>query len=145
MNEKRTTKGYKNSSLPRISPTFLPEDYEEIRLIAEKENKPMAELVRDWALQGKNGILTEKNIDVLVPIIREQLNSILAPQMERIATLSAKTCVQAGAAAYLCAETINKFVQPAEREEVQDVYTKARKKSVQYLKSRDNILKEDNE
>lgn len=138
MKEKRSS-----SSLPRINPTFLPEDYEEIKLIAQKENKTMAELVRDWALQGKNGILTEKNLDVLAPIIREQLKSILDPQMDRIATLQAKTCVQAGAAAYLCAETISKFVQPSEREDLQDVYIKARKKSVQYLKNRDNVIKED--
>lgn len=136
-------RNHKSNSLPRISPTFTPEDYEEIKLIAERENKTMAELVRDWALMGKNGILTEKNLDVIVPIIREQLNSILAPQVERLATLSAKTCVQAGAAAYLCAETINKFVQPSEREDLQDVYIKARKKSVQYVKSRDNVFKED--
>jgi hypothetical protein len=44
----------------------------------------MSEVVRDWSIQGLNGTLTEKNLDVLVPIIREQFSSILNPAVNRL-------------------------------------------------------------
>ena len=62
--------------------------------------------------------------------IREQLTSILSPMMERMIGLEAKSCIQSGTAAYLCAEAILKFVPPAQRAEVHESYDAARKKAV---------------
>ena len=56
--------------------------------------------------------------------------------MERQISLTAKTCVQAGTAAYLSADAILKFVPPAQREEVADSYEVARKKALQYMKGK---------
>ena len=44
--------------------------------------------------------------------------------------LEAKSCIQSGTAAYLCAEAILKFVPPAQRAEVHESYDAARKKAV---------------
>lgn len=118
----------------RINVTFDIESYNQIKLIADKNHISMSEVVREWSMQGLNGTLTQKNLDVLVPIIREQLRSILDPAVNRLASLSAKTCVQAGAAAYLSAEALHSFVPPERSQEFLEAYESARKKGVIYAK-----------
>lgn len=132
--------------MPRVVPgrrsitvVFTESDYEVIKSLAAKNNTSMNEIVRDYTIQGLNGKLTEDNIDVLAPIIREQLSSILDPAINRLASLTAKTCVQAGAAAYLSAEAISKFVPVELSEEVENSYEAARKKSVHYMRSRADL------
>lgn len=124
----------------RISPTFDADTYDKIKAIAHKEGKDMSEVVRDWAIQGLNGTLVESNLEVLAPIIRDQLKVVLEPMLERIISLEAKTCIQSGTAAYLAADAILKFVPPAQRSEVQDSYEAARKKAVTYMKAKVNDI-----
>lgn len=118
----------------RISPTFDIETYNQIRALAHKEGKDMSVLVRDWAVQGLNGTLTKNNIDVIVPIIRSQLKSVLNHDLERIIKLLAKTCVQSGSAAYLSAQAISDFIPLEKRQNFNDCYEAARKKAVKYMK-----------
>lgn len=123
----------------RINTTFDIDTYNQIKLVAHKSGKSMSELVREWSIQGLNGTLTEQNMDFIVPIVREQLKSILDPAVNRLAALSAKTCVQAGAAAYLSAEAILRFVPEHRSEDVFEAYEAARKKAVQYMKRSGDI------
>lgn len=118
----------------RINVAFGIETYQQIELIANKEGRSMSDVVREWTIQGLNGQLTASNIDILAPVIREQISSVLVPMMERMISLGAKTCVQAGTAAYLSAEAILKFVPPEERMEVAEAYDAARKKAVAAMK-----------
>lgn len=132
-------KGDVMSENPRVNVTFDPDTYDQIKLIADKNNKSMSEVVRDWTMLGLNGTLAQQNLDVLTPILREQLKSIIDPAVERLATMNAKTCVQAGAAAYLSAEAISKFVPVKEQEEFLRAYEGARKKAVHYLRGTANL------
>lgn len=120
----------------RINVTFDEETYKQIKLIAEKRNCSMSEVCRLFTMDGLNGTLTTSNIDFISSIIREQMKIILRPSVERLAALSAKTCMQASTAAYLTAETIAKFVSPDLQMDVQDAYNAARKKAVKYIKQR---------
>ena len=94
----------------------------------------MSSAVREFTSKGVNGELTEKNIDFLTPIIRRQLESIMDAKMERLASMTAKTCIQAGTAAYLSAEALNSFVPVSHQQNFIEAYEKARKKAVRYLK-----------
>ena len=97
----------------------------------------MSSLVREYTMQGIRGILTQENIDFLTPIIRSQLQSVVDIQADRIAGLVAKTCIQAGAAAYLSAEALNSFVPEKERKSFVEAYDAARKKAVSYIRASD--------
>lgn len=119
-----------------LSVILTEEEYEELKKLSSKVNKSMASLSREFIMQGMSGEVTQNNIEFLAPIIREQVRSVLEPMMERQIALTAKTCVQAGTAAYLSADAILKFVPPAQREEVANSYEAARKKSIQYLKDK---------
>ena len=94
---------------------FTTEEYENLKRYAALKNISMSSLVREYTMQGIRGILTQENIDFLTPIIRSQLKSVVDVQADRIAGLVAKTCIQAGAAAYLSAEALNSFVPEKER------------------------------
>lgn len=119
-----------------ITVEFTEEEYEQIKILAAKSNTSMNNVIRNFTAAGLNGTVTENNIDVLAPIIREQLKSVVEPMIERTISLNAKTCIQAGTAAYLCADTILKFVPPVQRTEVQESYEAARKKAVAFLKGK---------
>ena len=124
------------TDVKRINVSFDIETYKRIENIAHKEHRSMSDVVREWAIEGINGNLTTSNLDILAPIIREQLQSILDPKMERMIALQAKTCLQASIAAYLSADAILKFVPPGQRAEVKESYDVAKKKSIEFLKSK---------
>lgn len=119
---------------PRINVTFDEKTYMQIKLIAEKRGSSMSEVCRLFILDSLNGELTKENIDFVSSIIREQLKIVLHPSIERLAALSAKTCMQASTSAYLTAETIARFVPEDLQMDVQDAYNAARKKAVQYIR-----------
>lgn len=129
INEKK-----KRENGSRINVKFTKEDYDTIAGIAAKRGVSMSEVVREWTIQGINGTLTENNMEFIVPIIRKQLQDILSLQVERLAALSAKTCIQAGTSAYLTAEVISRFLPETKQIDYQDAYDQARKKAVEYLK-----------
>lgn len=112
------------------------EEYEQLKLLSSMKHSSMSEEGRNFIIQGLNGQVTQNNLEFLAPVIREQLRITIEPLMERQISLTAKTCVQAGTAAYLSADAILKFVPPAQREEVADSYEAARKKALQYLKGK---------
>lgn len=118
----------------RINVTFEVSDYEQIRNLAHKEGRTMSEIVREAAIDNLTVRINAENIDMITHIIREQLRDILKPDIERLAALSAKTCVQSSTAAYLTAETISKFVPLQEQKEFRECYEKARKKGVEYTR-----------
>ena len=118
----------------RINVTFEVSDYEQIRNLAHKEGRTMSEIVREAAIDNLTVRINAENIDMITQIIREQLRAVLKPDIERLAALSAKTCVQSSTAAYLTAETISKFVPLQEQENFRDCYEKARKKGVEYTR-----------
>lgn len=119
-----------------VSVTLTEDEYNEVKRIAAKEDRSMSEVGRMFITQGLNGTLTKDNMDDIAPVIREQVDSVLSPKLERLISLVAKTCIQSGTAAYLSADAIFKFVPAVQREEVNDSYEEARKKAVVYMKGK---------
>lgn len=120
----------------RINVTYDIDTYEKIKAIAHKENRDMSDVVREWSIQGLNGTVTEQNLEIIVPVLRKVTKSVIEPMMERQIALTAKTCIQAGTAAYLSADAILKFVPREQREEVREAYERARRQAVEYMKAR---------
>ena len=77
-----------------------------------------------------------ENIDLITKIMREELQDILKPALDRIAALSSKSCVQAATASYLSAEALSRFVPEKERMDVKEACDAARKKGVAYVKGK---------
>lgn len=126
-----------NKNRERITITLDKETYTQVKNIADKNHISISEAVRRYLDAGLNGSLSESNIDYISNIIREQLRTVMQPSIERLAALSAKTCIQTSTAAYLTAETIARFVPEELQEDVQQIYEDARKKGVRYTKIKD--------
>lgn len=141
----------KEKTMPRrkenrhaVQVLFTTEEYENLKRYAALRNTSMSSCVREFSTQGLRGELTQENIDFLTPIIRSQLKSVVDIQADRIAALVVKTCIQAGAAAYLSAEALNSFVPEPYRKSFLEAYEAARKKALKYMKMSDDS-KQDNE
>lgn len=119
----------------KISVILTEQEYENLKNYAAVNNKSMSAVGREFVLKGLNGEITTDNINFLAPIIRGQVKSVMDIQFERLAAMTAKTCIQAGAAAYLSAEALNSFVPIHNQKSFLDAYEAARKKAVQYLKN----------
>lgn len=126
-----------------LSVLLTEEEYNQVKVIASKTNKSMSELARSYINRGVCGEITENNIDFLAPIIREQLQSVLDPKMERLIALQAKTCIQASTSTYLTADAILKFVPPGQRTEVKESYDAAKKQAIIYMKSKADMSEEE--
>ena len=120
---------------PRISITLEPETYRQISNMAKKENKDLSVIGRELIEDALNAEVCQENLDFLSTIIREQLSAIMHLYMEHDLRLLSKTCMQAGTAAYLCAETLSRFVPDGKRLDFAAAYEKAQKKSLAYLKT----------
>lgn len=125
-----------NKDRERVTVTLDRVTHNQLKNIADKNHISISEVMRRYVEAGLNGNLAEENINYISTIIREQLRIVMQPSIERLAALSAKTCIQASAAAYLTAETIARFVPVELQEDVASVYEDARKKGVRYTKSR---------
>ena len=125
-----------NSKRHRISVTFDEETFKQFEHIAHRENRSISSVIRDYSMESLKVESNTENIDMITKIIREQLRDVMQPSVERLAALSAKTCIQSATAAYLTAETINKFVPLQEQEDFIAVYEAAKKKAVEYTKSK---------
>lgn len=123
----------------RISVTFDDEVYRQLKLIADKNGDSAASVVRELVQRSLDGELTAANLTFITSIMREQLKDVIQPFIERLAALNAKTGVQAGAAAYLAAEAIAKFVPNNMQAEVTETYEQARKKAVAYMQRRGDL------
>lgn len=129
-------KGTIMTKYPRINVTFDPITYQQIKLIAEKNDRSMSDVIREYTRKSLNGDLTKDNIDYVAGIIREQLNIILRPSVERLAALSAKTCIQAGTSAYLNAEALARLVPAELQMDLEEAYEAAKIKAVRYIKQK---------
>lgn len=119
-----------------LSILLTDEEYKNLKLLSVKSKKSMAAIGRDFITKGLSGELTENNLEIIVPVIREQIKSVIEPMLERSISLTAKTCIQAGTAAYLSADSILKFVPKEQREDVRESYEKARKQAIEYTRSK---------
>ena len=120
----------------RIYPTLEMEQYEQLEKLAAKRGVTVPDIVREFIDQGLTNNYCVDNIDLITNIIRTQLISIIDPAVNRLASLSAKTGVQAATAAYLTAETIAKFVPEELQADFYDTYQAARQKGVAYIKGK---------
>lgn len=118
----------------RISVTFDDDTYKQLKNISGRSNISVAETVRRYTQETLNGQVNKDNLDLITRILREQIKVILERYFERIIALQAKTCVQAGTAAYLSAEALSSFVPDHLQKDFLDAYEAARKKAVLYTR-----------
>lgn len=120
----------------RISITFTDEQAEMIERIARKENKSFADTVRFLCDESLKVTANADSIDMITEIIDERLRSILKPQVERLASLSAKGAIMSATSTFLNAQALADLVPPNKQKDLLEIYEKARLKGVAYVKGK---------
>ena len=123
---------------------FTGKQIEDINRFAEIKGYNFSEAVRELCDKGLQIQVSNDNIDLVTEIIEERLRSILRPQVERLAAISAKGAIMSATSSYLNAQAIVDFVPKERRREFLEVYEKARLKGIAYVKNQyaDKELKE---
>ncbi|HHV30697.1 MAG TPA: hypothetical protein GXX73_14165 [Clostridium sp.] len=119
--------------MPRITITFDDDTYNTIVNIAKQEKVSVAEVTRQAVEKGLSVEWYNKNIDLIAKITREQMNLVIRPHIERLAKISSKGGHMAAAATFLNVQALQDLV-PEQKRDVREMYEKARKKAVEYMK-----------
>lgn len=123
---------------PRINPRFTPEQYEQIKNVAALKGYSLSELVREATLKYIQPTLLEENLDLICSVIRKEIKNAQQSEFDRLASLTAKTCIMAATSSFLTAETINRFVPTERQMDVKEAYDAARIKGVNYMKTNES-------
>lgn len=120
----------------RISITFTDEQAEVIEKISKREGRSFADTVRSLCDEAIKLQVSNDNIDLITEIIEERLRAILKPQVERLASLSAKGAIMSATSTFLNAQALSDFVPKERRKDFVESYEKAKLKGVAYVKNR---------
>ena len=126
----------------RISITFTDEQAEVIEKISKREGRSFADTVRSLCDEAIKLQVSNDNIDLITEIIDERLRAILKPQVERLASLSAKGAIMSATSTFLNAQALSDFVPKERRKDFVEVYEKAKLKGIAYVKNRVNDTEE---
>lgn len=122
--------------MPQIKVMFTDEEFEFIQRIEERTGKKKAEIVREFYYSGKQMVGANESINLVTEIIDERLRAILKPNIERLASISAKGAIMSATSTFLNAQALADFVPPEKRKDLLETYEKARLKGVAYVKGR---------
>ncbi|MBQ3421861.1 MAG: hypothetical protein IJH34_09360 [Romboutsia sp.] len=126
----------------RISITFTDEQAEVIEKISKREGRSFADTVRSLCDEAIKLQVSNDNIDLIAEIIDERLRAILKPQVERLASLSAKGAIMSATSTFLNAQALSDFVPKERRKDFVESYEKAKLKGIAYVKKRVDYTEE---
>lgn len=108
--------------------------YETIQKIAEGSGKPMVEVLRQLVDTGLVTTGYKQGEEYLTKQVRETVAAALKPQVERLASISAKAAQISGAAFFMSCYTGQLMLPDRERELVRGVAAEARRLGIDFLK-----------
>ena len=118
--------------------TFSDGQTEIIGKITKIEGKAFADIVRGLCDEAIKIQVSNENIDLVTDIIEQRLRAILKPQIERLASISAKGAIMSPTSTFLNAQALADFVPVERRRDLVETYEKARLKGVEYVRGRTN-------
>lgn len=125
--------------------TTLRVDQPTAKIISERAantNKDFAEVARELIKKGLASEWIDENTDLITRIIRQQLEIVLKPHIERLAKISSKSGHMSATAAFLNVQALMDLVPKEQRKDVRIMYESARKKAVTYMKTKTDEFNE---
>lgn len=109
--------------------------YEMLTNISKSEDKTLAEVTREIIKKGLATEWVDENKDMITTIVREELRAVLKPSVERLAKISSKSGHMSATAAFLNVQALMDLVPKEKQRPVRQMYEKARKMAVDYMKN----------
>lgn len=110
--------------------------HDQIQTIADNKGVNFSDVVRDLVNKGLSERVYEENTDLIAWVVRQQLDIVMKPHIERLAALSSKSGHMSAAAAFLNAQALQDLVPKENRREVKEMFEKARKKAAEYMRTK---------
>ena len=117
--------------------------YKELEDIAKNRDKSISFIVREYISKGMAKDYVDDSKDIIASIVREQLQIVLKPNVERLAKISSKSAHMAATATFLNVQALMDLVPTEKRRDVRLMYEKARKKAVTYVKQKTEDFEDD--
>lgn len=105
-----------------------------VKDIVEKTGETKAEVTRKLIRYGLASSWLNDNSDEISALIRENLNLVLVPHVERLAALHMKAGLIGATGTFLNVQALQSLVPEERRADVVNFYNKARVKSVEFYK-----------
>jgi hypothetical protein len=112
------------------------ETYDLIEQIAKKNDESVSETIRTLVDKGLSERVLEQNTDLIAQTVRQQMEIVMKPHTERLAALSSKTGHMASTATFLNVQASMDLVPTEKKKDVRSLYDKARKKAVEYMRTK---------
>ncbi len=118
------------------------EVYESLQKLSSKNKKAMAENMRIFIEKGLNVQANKEDIDFIRKQIREELYSIISPNIERIVKICVKSGIVSAAGYFLNAEALTEFVHPSRQRDFKKSLDESKKLGVAYFRIKDSEIEE---
>jgi len=112
----------------------------ELDTIAAKRGITTSELIRDYIDKGMNVDKTASDIDFIRKQIREELETLMKPQFNRLAKLHIRVGMMTVAFCYFASKLFQMFVPLKNRVSYEELMTEAKHNAAAYLSMRDASL-----
>lgn len=119
------------------------EQFDQIQAIANNNGESLSETIRKLLDRAMNERILEENTNLLASLIRQQMEIVIKPYIERLAKLSSKSGHMSATSAFLNAQALMDIVPVERRKDVRDMYDSARKKAVVYFRENTNDFNDD--
>jgi hypothetical protein len=117
-----------------------PKTYEALQQIAAVQGKPVSELIRKYISDGMNVDKTSADIDFIRKQIREELDSMLKPQVNRLAKLLMRIGMMTISFCYFNSKIVHRFVPFTDRTSYEELLAECKHNAAAYLNMRDASL-----
>lgn len=105
-----------------------------VKKIAEAEGRSASSVYREMLDRGLAAAGYASETHSIAQVVRNAVEEVMRPQVERLATISAKGTQLSAASFFLSAYLGERQVSPAYAQEFESVATQARKLGIEYLK-----------
>lgn len=110
--------------------------FDELNRIAQSRDESLADVIRTIIRKGLAMEFIDESEDVICTIVRKQIDIAIKPHIERLAKLASKSGHMSATAAFLNVQTLMDLVPKENRKSVKAMYDSARKKAVEYMRTR---------
>ena len=132
----------KVKTLPNIRMSFAISEKmkAELDVVAAKRHITSSELIRDYIDKGMNVDKTASDIDFIRKQIREELDIMLKPQINRLAKLLMRIGMMTVSFCYFTSKIVHLFVPLSERTSYEELLSASKHEAAAYLSMRDSSL-----
>jgi hypothetical protein len=116
------------------------ETYEALQQIAAMQGKPVSELIRKYISDGMNVDKTSSDIDFIRKQIREELEIMLKPQINRLAKLLMRIGMMTISFCYFNSKIVHRFVPFSDKTSYEELLAECKHNAAAYLNMRDASL-----